>query len=76
MRENGTSNPNHRLISTNIKTSLPLPVSGLARELERDGAGNPGSGNTDVDGDCGRGSMASDIIKPEGCFGEPEGSHV
>ena len=76
MRENAMSNANDRSIRSNKKTSVPLPVSGSAREVGRDGAGNAGGGDAAVDGDFGRGSTASDIIKTEGCFGEPEGSHV
>jgi len=76
MRENATSNANDRLIRSNKKTSLPLPVPGSAREVGRDGAGNAGCGDAGVDGDLGRGSTASDIIKTEGCFVEPEVSHV
>jgi hypothetical protein len=76
MRENATSTANDRAIRRNKTTSLPLPVSGSAREVGRDGAGNAGGGETGVDGDFGRGSTPSDIITTERCFGEPEGSHV
>ena len=70
------SNANNHSICSTKKTSLPLPVSGSAREDGRDGAGNVGSGNAGDDGDFGQGSTASNSIKTEGCFGEPEGSHV
>jgi len=76
MRQNATSNGNDRSIRSNKKTSLPLPVSASAREVEPDRAGNAGSGDVGVEGNFGRGSSTSDIVKSEGCFGEPEGQHV
>jgi len=56
--------------------SLSLPVSGSARGVGRDTAGNASGGDKGVDGYVGRGSTASDIIKSEGCFGEPKGAHL
>jgi len=76
MRENATSNANDHSICSNKKISVPVPISGTAREVGRDGAGDADGGNAAVDGHFGRGSTASDIIKTEGCLGEPEGSHV
>jgi hypothetical protein len=75
MRENATPNANDRSIRSNKKTSIPLSISGSAREVGRDAAGNAGGCDAGVDGNVGQGSTASDIIKSEGCFGEPEGSH-
>jgi len=74
MRENATSNANACSISSCKQTSLPLPLSGSAWEVGRDGAGHAGGGDVHVDGDIGRGSTAWDIIKTKG-FQESPRAH-
>jgi len=76
MSENAMSNANDRSMGRNKNTSLSPPVAGAVREVGWDGAGNAGSGDAGIDGNYGQGSTASDIVKTQGCFGEPVGSHV